>query len=114
MYLFNLLYQQKKRQHKAFVKFIIHIYIMQSVMHQASVQYEYWTPTTTCITHRLRCKFSPIVPSNKLTGVIPRMPTVMADCEAVELVLKNSLAKDDIMKMATLFFGNGSIFAPGN
>ncbi|CAB3235555.1 unnamed protein product [Arctia plantaginis] len=38
--------------------------------------------------------------------------TVMADCEAADFVLKTALAKDDIMKMATLFLGNGSIFAP--
>ncbi|KAJ8732341.1 hypothetical protein PYW08_015071 [Mythimna loreyi] len=38
--------------------------------------------------------------------------TMVADPDAAELVLKSCLEKDDIMKMATLFLGNGSIFAP--
>ncbi|KAF9793781.1 hypothetical protein SFRURICE_013193 [Spodoptera frugiperda] len=38
--------------------------------------------------------------------------TMIVDPEAAELVLKTCLAKDDIMQMATLFVGNGSIFAP--
>ncbi|KAJ8732429.1 hypothetical protein PYW07_015028 [Mythimna separata] len=38
--------------------------------------------------------------------------TIVADPEAAELVLKCCLEKDDIMKMATLYVGNGSIFAP--
>ncbi|PZC83858.1 hypothetical protein B5X24_HaOG200058 [Helicoverpa armigera] len=38
--------------------------------------------------------------------------TMIADAEAAEFVLKTCLEKDDIMKLSTLFVGNGSIFAP--
>ncbi|CAH0699659.1 unnamed protein product [Spodoptera exigua] len=38
--------------------------------------------------------------------------TMIVDPEAADLVLRTCLEKDDIMQMATLFVGNGSIFAP--
>ncbi|XP_022836642.1 cytochrome P450 4c21-like, partial [Spodoptera litura] len=38
--------------------------------------------------------------------------TMIVDPEAAEIVLKTCLEKDDIMQMATLFIGKGSIFAP--
>ncbi|XP_075970993.1 uncharacterized protein LOC142973239 [Anticarsia gemmatalis] len=38
--------------------------------------------------------------------------TMIADPVCAEFVLKTCLQKDDIMKMARLFIGNGSIFAP--
>ncbi|XP_022816375.1 cytochrome P450 4C1-like [Spodoptera litura] len=38
--------------------------------------------------------------------------TMIVDPEAAEIVLKTCLEKDDIMQMATLFVGKGSIFAP--
>lgn len=41
-----------------------------------------------------------------------RMYTVVADPEAADTILKSISEKDDIIRMASVFIGNGSIFAP--
>ncbi|KAH9645407.1 hypothetical protein HF086_000025 [Spodoptera exigua] len=41
-----------------------------------------------------------------------RLYTIVADPEAADTILKSISEKDDIIRMASVFIGNGSIFAP--